>query len=46
MGAINCTVGHTPYAFSAYCINKTTSSVSPAEYRLQHSVRVTSVPHK
>jgi hypothetical protein len=33
MGTANCTVGHVTYVFDAYFINKTTSSISHAEYR-------------
>jgi hypothetical protein len=46
MVTANCTVGHAPHALNVYCINKTTSSVSRAQYRLQYSVCVISVPHK
>jgi hypothetical protein len=43
---VNCTVGHAPYAFNVYCVNKTTSSVLPAEYRQKNSACVTAVSHK
>jgi len=27
MCTVSCTLGHVPYTFNAYCVNKTTSSV-------------------
>jgi hypothetical protein len=48
MATVNFTVGHTKNAFNANSVNRN-SSVSLqhyAEYRLQYSVCVTSVPHK